>query len=154
MSFDPSQKHRTATGLVAQFRSLWRSADTPPDVFSFLAQHENESPETRAEVLLVDQYHRSRHGLDIRSESYFERCSFLTDEMKFELVAEELGYLEEQSGFDAPAFLDRFRNLLPPDLFADLERELSVERPASSLHVGPKPSPQIPHPEPGESLGR
>lgn len=143
------------TTLVERFRSLWDSSDDAPDVFAFLDENHHASDNERCDIVLADQYQRWQRGAEITSEEYIRRCSFLTDSLRLELIAEELGYLEERSDFDPVTFLARFKTLLSDELHAELERELSLAPVKTSSTLGGQPQkPTAPPLEPGDRVGR
>ncbi len=56
--------------LANEFRSLWKSLDSPPDVFSFLADHSDANASQQMAVLLQDQRYRWRAGCPRNVEEY------------------------------------------------------------------------------------
>ena len=100
--------------LAARFGVLWQNSDTAPDVFCFLADNSDASPQQCLDVLLVDQFQRWQSRQELSAEQYLKRWPALRDDESAltALVMEEIGYIEERDGsFDREMLLERFRHL-------------------------------------------
>ena len=124
-SLDPLPPSASSPTLATQYAALWKDGAPPPDVFAFLAEHPSAGPRERADVLLVDQYHRWKSGNGLPAEEYLAGFPEVAGErsLRFELVAEEFGYLEEaEGGANLDAFVARF-----PDIGDSLRSELDYD---------------------------
>lgn len=107
--------------LISQFESMWKSGETPPDVFAFL---EHNSSSTRSEdrqlLLLKDQDHRWSVGCPLHVEDYVERLPHLADEPS-SLLELALGEFRARQRGGSPATIDEFAERFP--IIADQLRE-------------------------------
>src|SRR3977135_3468862 len=101
--------------LADQFAMLWEADTPPPDVFAFLKAHADAPPRECADVLLIDQHHRSRAGDPMPVEAYLREFPAVAGdpELKLDLVFCELRDTAEASGGapDIEGFIDRFPDL-------------------------------------------
>ncbi|MEL7499202.1 MAG: bifunctional serine/threonine-protein kinase/formylglycine-generating enzyme family protein [Planctomycetota bacterium] len=96
---------------VEDLERLWNESQSPPDIFDFIAQTKIPDNRQLADLLLCDQYRRWKAGIAIPVEDYFEACPQLDadESLKLELIEEEYGYREEESGApNVDEFLSRF----------------------------------------------
>ena len=102
------------------FRQLWdglasgAGSEQTPDVAQFLAQNSPSTPRDLAAILLLDQHRRWRMGEPRPVSEYLAMLEGHDedDELKIELLDEEIGYLEERDGeVDLVEFLSPFPDL-------------------------------------------
>ena len=60
-------------GLVPEFRSLWETCKSPPDVFRFLEARPGAASAERVNVLRIDQHYRWRRGEPLALQVYLTR---------------------------------------------------------------------------------
>jgi hypothetical protein len=79
------------TFLAKRFAGLWEREASAPDVFQFIAERPALTPEQKAELCIIDQWHRWRAGRGIPVERYLEKIPdlFSDDQLKFLLVVAE-----------------------------------------------------------------
>ena len=83
-----------------------------PDVFQFLARAGSLTAQETLDVVLVDQFHRWKHGQTIPVEHYIQRLPELSDSHVASLLIEEYGYLEERGVAPRPLeFIARYQSL-------------------------------------------
>jgi len=77
--------------LGQQLEALWESGDSPPDVFSFLHQHNGTAGDEVLAVLLIDQNRRWKTEAPHKVEDYLERLPQLGDDndVKLQLAVGE-----------------------------------------------------------------
>jgi serine/threonine protein kinase len=101
--------------LVDRFDELWRTKETAPDVFAFLAAHTTATACERVEVLLVDQAHRWRTDDPIPAERYLQEFPEIArnPELKLDLVYGEFALAQLWCGdhTDGERILARFPEL-------------------------------------------
>ena len=106
--------------VVDTFRQLWEElddrsqSDKAPDIERFLAENEPNSPQDRLAVLLLDQHRRWRLGDPRPVADYMALLDGhdADDELKVELLDEEIGYLEDRDGeVDLNKFVSQFPKL-------------------------------------------
>ena len=56
--------------LAAEFRTLWESSPTPPDILQFLANRPDAAPSERLDLLRIDQQFRWKRGEPRPLQSY------------------------------------------------------------------------------------
>jgi serine/threonine protein kinase len=131
--------------LADRFDELWRTRETAPDVFAFLAAHRAVPARERIDVLLVDQAHRWRTGDPIPAERYLQEFPEIARDpgLKLDLVYGEFSLAQLWCGDrpDGEWTLARF-----PELRAaligqaevnDRSARAAVSEPASSADGGP-----------------
>jgi serine/threonine protein kinase len=74
--------------LADRFAALWENPADPPDVIAFLRGHPGAEPRERADVLLIDQYHRAAAGCLVPVEDYLHAFPEVAadPELKLDLV--------------------------------------------------------------------
>ena len=79
--------------LLTNFEQLWETGGCPPDVFTFLRNHENPEAAHILEVLLKDQKHRWRSDDPLKVEDYLAELPALSsdDESRLRLIVGEFG---------------------------------------------------------------
>jgi hypothetical protein len=101
--------------LADRFDELWRTKETAPDVFTFLAAHPTITARERIDVLLVDQAHRWRTGDPIPVERYLQEFPEIArnPELKLDLVYGEFSLAQLWCGDrpDGEWILARFPEL-------------------------------------------
>jgi serine/threonine-protein kinase len=110
-----------------RFATLWESDASPPDVFAFLRNHVDLPPRQCADILLIDQHHRSRAGAGLPAEVYLREFPAVAadPELKLDLVFGELCHRAEvwSAACDLSEYVSRF-----PDLGDALRRQIEVAR--------------------------
>ncbi len=98
--------------LQDRFLRLWADPASPPDVFSFLADHPEATAAERADVVLLDQQQRQRIGRLLPVEEYLARVPEIAEagDTKLNLILREFFYRE---GSDVESFLARFSEFAP-----------------------------------------
>ncbi|MFK8112563.1 MAG: SUMF1/EgtB/PvdO family nonheme iron enzyme [Rubripirellula sp.] len=119
--------------VAKRFEELWESSDSPPDVFSFLDQHQDSNAEERVAVLLADQQHRWRTDQPLKVENYLSRFPDLASDpdCKLNLVIGE--FLARASSNRSPRieeFTSRFA-----DISEDVRSRLSELESAAEVTV-------------------
>src|SRR6516165_4379428 len=66
-SIHPVQRNEL---LAAEFRTLWESSPSPPDVFQFLSNRPDAAPSERLDLLRIDQRYRWQRGVPRPLQSY------------------------------------------------------------------------------------
>ena len=96
--------------VLDQFREQWEN-NSPPDLAGFLREH-SPTPQTRIELLLIDQHRRWKAGSPRPISEYLDLLVGCDpdDELKIQLLDEEIGYREE-SGIKVD--IDAFLGALP-----------------------------------------
>ncbi|MCA9072107.1 MAG: hypothetical protein KDA84_24430, partial [Planctomycetaceae bacterium] len=112
MTVRREEKHET--NLAEEFRDLCRNLDIPPDVFAFLESAQGQSPQLKAQVLLVDQALRIQAGRLRPVEEYFAHCPEVAENeaLSLELVAGEFHHRRQRGEtISAETFFARFPRL-------------------------------------------
>src|SRR4051794_27719257 len=111
--------------LADLFAMQWEADTPPPDVFAFLKAHADVPPRECADILLIDQYHRSQKGAVVPVETYLREFPAVAGdpELKLDLVFSELrNHAKARGGTPELAqFVARF-----PDLGDELIRQFEV----------------------------
>ena len=96
--------------VVEEFRNAWKHGADCPDVAEFLSRCASADSRSIHQLLLTDQFYRWQRNEPRAVEEYLALLpESAASHMKAELIAEELGYLEEHSGnVDVGQFLSRF----------------------------------------------
>ena len=100
--------------LADQFRALWESSNSPPDVFAFLEQNAGSEPSQQVAVLLLDQQHRWKTPLPLPVERYLGRLPNLASDPQFKLQLAVGEFQARQNGDSSPSldeFLTRFSDI-------------------------------------------
>ncbi len=130
---------RCLTGLsmqpevAKQFAALWESSDSPPDVFTFLQQHQGSDAADILAVLLQDQRHRWQTDQPLKVEAYLAHFPDLADDPDCQLNLAVGEFQARQNGETSPdiaEFASRFA-----DIRDSLRIKLSALASASDLTV-------------------
>ena len=159
MSYDDETS--SAAVLAQQFAELWRESE-PPDVFEFLANHNEAAPREQADVLLVDQNQRWLRGEACVLEAYFSGCPAVAanSELKLHLIREEFGYLQaagqtpdvSQFIFRFPELRDKLVETLQPNAATFDTVNVSLDRLGSTV-LPAKSKTHTPHTVTGKEFG-
>lgn len=114
------------TDAEIEFESQWKSADTPPEVFAFLAARQLSGTDETLPLLLLDQRYRWQSGMPLKVENYLARLPDVTLQpaARLRLVLNE--YRLRQDSEKAPTieeFVTRFS-----DMADILRRQLQTEK--------------------------
>ncbi len=114
------------TDAEIEFESQWKSADTPPEVFAFLAARQLSGTDETLPLLLLDQRYRWQSGMPLKVEDYLARLPDVTLQpaARLRLVLNE--YRLRQDSEKAPTieeFVTRFS-----DMADILRRQLQTEK--------------------------
>jgi eukaryotic-like serine/threonine-protein kinase len=105
------------TSLGERFAGLWKRETSAPDVFQFVAERPELTPEQKAELCEIDQLHRWPAGLGIPVERYLEKVPdlFSDIQLKLRLVVVEFRSRQEMGGSpELDSFFRRFPDLRDP----------------------------------------
>ena len=145
---------RRAKSLADAYAELPENSD----VFDFLSQHPNATPDQQVSVLLSDQYQRWQRGQALPVEEYLERCPAVAanETLKLDLILEEWGYMEERDFSASPdEFLNRFSDL-SDEVRRELELQIKTEHSGSVSTIPQLQSlaSRLPEFQPGDEVGR
>ena len=110
----------TAT-LAQQLEALWKSSDSPPDVFEFLHQHNGAAGDDVLSVLLTDQGHRWKSEAPHRVEDYLERLPTLASDPDIKLRL-AVGEFKARQAADTDPNIDEYTSR-----FSDISDQLNYE---------------------------
>ena len=100
--------------LLNKFDQLWQAAESPPDVFTFLREHEDSGSAQILDVLLKDQKFRWQSDAPLKVEDYLSALPAMSfhDEARLRLI---LGEFATRCDIGHQPELDEYR-----DRFSDL----------------------------------
>lgn len=135
-----SSPNDSGPSLAEQFARLV-AADPSADVFHFLSEHDDVSPEDLGEVCLVDQAYRWRAGRGLLVEEYLTRLPALRrmPEQRLRLVLAEFRLRTEVG--DSPQLADLIKRF--PEFRQELLEELASDNPAAPTAPLKKTPPPI-----------
>jgi serine/threonine protein kinase len=87
--------------LAPEFRGLWESCASPPDVFQFLASRPGAAASERLDVLRVDQHYRWRRGEPLSLQAYLRQLPDIaarTDLVRLLVEGDQSGRRESGAG--------------------------------------------------------
>ena len=105
---------RARKSLAELYSDLWENDSSIPNVFSFLGDHQQATPEERSGVLLVDQARRARLKIALPCERYLARFPEIASdrELELKLIEHEFKLREDQSERpEIDVFVARFPEL-------------------------------------------
>jgi serine/threonine protein kinase len=133
-------------GLAPEFRGLWESCASPPDVFQFLGSREGAGSSERLDVLRVDQHYRWQRGEPLPLQAYLRRFPDIaarTDLVRLLVEGDQCG--RRESGAAAHHLWGDNEETDPPELLTQVisiprdEHETITEE---RVDREPSPSPQ------------
>ncbi|HXY32754.1 MAG TPA: serine/threonine-protein kinase, partial [Planctomycetaceae bacterium] len=123
---------------LERFSELWERANSPANVFDFLAAYPGMSPGEKAAICAVDQMRRWQAGVPLKAETYLEKFPEIAAEnpLKLELIVREF-LCRRQHGLEPAVddFIARF-----PDLSDELRAQLTLgtsETPGNDRQCAP-----------------
>ena len=107
----------TKGNLAEKFRVLWETSIFLPDTVAFLDDNPNATRRERADVVLVDQFHRWRSDCVVLAERYFVKFPDIAEDetLALELIVQEFELQAKQTDISKRPklveFVARFPNL-------------------------------------------
>ena len=124
--------------VEAQFRSLWSSSPSPPDVFHFLSEHQLENAEHWLTILQIDQKFRWQTSQPLFVEDYLAALPNLPAGVDWKLqlaIGEFEARQETDKQLNEPEISTRFSDLSDSLLTIKRDRSLPDQAPLPSEQV-------------------